>query len=672
MPEHDIAELTETASSLSKKRTRAEETSSTAAASLTSIADEPGSKLPRTELTESSADTWTTLSLREAFNTIAIMSKRAGFEPPPSYEAAKQASEHGDYANALELLKTNGNLLSKLALGVMYYNGYGCDRDVDRAIDYLEGFIGGLEDDIEVNNRKLTTFHEHNMDIAEALMRLIDFEREKGKLTVANAQQFTDFYLEEIWPYLDFDLDSEAEQPPIPLAEGLYDEERYGDLAEMLNILAIAYAKGFIVPLNLELAIKLHSIICHLPNFNNEHQTVESLSKLAFDSDKIINLSAFECLLTKQKLDLNKARTYYLQLVELAKQQPKAKDLLEHVFFQSMRQQLEIENLRMNLEQDYLAVKYSDLWVGFPIALRSPYANPDLSAAKIAIEQDSKEANTTYHYLGIIFSSKPYPEKTAVGKIPKAFVTIPVSMSELTQPSYSADKPGIIDFRIVQAITGKDWNTLKNSFLDRIRRGKQYSENYETSRQQNVSHLSFFKNWHVNDQEFKAAQHKHSEQHMYELFDKINPELLVQKWQAQDPRLVTGCKIYAIVSDLFSDRSSCPNCKTATIAVQNDSMPNTFLNNLERYLFGIAQESSASQTPRFFSSKKPPQNTTRLRMVTRITAAQPDFTHKSGLVHENPTERDIKKLENMGIFEELQQSPDIARSGQSWAPGLRS
>jgi hypothetical protein len=142
---------------------------------------------------------------------------------------------------------------------------------------------------------------------------------------------------------------------------------------------------------------------------------------------------------------------------------------------------------------------------------------------------------------------------------------------------------------------------------------------------------------------------KHSEQCFYEYLNLPQAAKdFLQEFAKKFPVFKLGSKVICVVVDFYTIHCMCPNCKIATIGMQNpEKSAANFLNNLQKELI--------EQGYKLLSKAVGPE-ATYLKMVTRIRYDDDSTTYQDTnnvvIKHVNCSERDIRLLDNMEIFEQ--------------------
>lgn len=247
-------------------------------------------------------------------------------------------------------------------------------------------------------------------------------------------------------------------------------------------------------------------------------------------------------------------------------------------------------------------------------------------------ENFSDPKNEIVANIGLIFTDKP-PQKDQLYDL--VFETLPVKI------------PGKADFDIGNFSLKPE--TFFKRARKRIKEGEQvYSKYQKSANKIKGLNLNFFNRKYTDTSPQKDPNFlKHSEQCYYEYLNlPETARTYLDDFIKQFPSFTPGCKVYCVVMDLYSMRCMCPNCKIATIGMQNPVAEN-FLNNLQKILVEWGYK---------VLSKPIGPQAIHLKMVTRVRYDDDstDYLDNNNVAikHTNCSKRDIRLLDNMEIFEQ--------------------
>ena len=171
-------------------------------------------------------------------------------------------------------------------------------------------------------------------------------------------------------------------------------------------------------------------------------------------------------------------------------------------------------------------------------------------------------------------------------------------------------------------------------------------------------HLKASGKWTIDDSlnviSYSPLHHLHSEQMICDYLDGLTMGNFFQQFADKNEKLqfVKGCKIYAVTIDIESTNSSCLNCKMAFLAMlrPNPSLKKSFIKKFALHARGKY----------VLAGNK--RNENNLHCVVRVLGNRQYKTKN----YQNPDESNIKKLNNLGVFEMVRdqsQAPTVFVSG---------
>ncbi len=202
-----------------------------------------------------------------------------------------------------------------------------------------------------------------------------------------------------------------------------------------------------------------------------------------------------------------------------------------------------------------------------PVELRE--ANEDIEPKK----------NLATLSIGIFYeSTEIFPEETITRR---RFGFIPLNF----------DGRNKLGFQGSCKFTHKSAEQLSNAIIEMINRGHRIGSDHrdggsdlvtldfiDSDRVRQSYKYGYYKGKKNGKTNRYPTPHSHSEQHLYQALNVYDISNLLSQFHEKYSDFKTGCKIYAVTFDLYSDRTMCDGCKTSAIALQN-------LQNEEGYMY---------------------------------------------------------------------------------------
>jgi len=291
-----------------------------------------------------------------------------------------------------------------------------------------------------------------------------------------------------------------------------------------------------------------------------------------------------------------------------------------------------VDELEQKIEADKLTIFYGgkteNFTIPFPYKLKKNTIKKPRSTGEI---EDRK--NLAILSIGLLYSLPAPPGEKAEKRF--GYLDININDGEV-------EFQNLVACSTVAQKTHPYWNSFSKSIVDRVSDGTKIAREFNQSHPD--SKLLFVDS--SNNTTFSPQLHLHSEQYFFEVLNHMEISDFIEKFISKNSSFTKECKVFAVTFDIESENSSCSTCKVSEIAMQNPKgNPNYFLSKLQTYL---------KQNNYHLPGEK--KGKELLWSATRICAER---TYQNN--HRNPQERNIKRLENFGIFEDI--NPTVFASG---------